>query len=474
VNNFSPKTILLISETPTKVIKMKKLTLSLIYLVYLVFLQGCLEVEFAFNTNGSALGVLNYCGGPAIQSCALGGSGEVGNPYLIGDVNCLQQMSDGLDCHYRLNNNIDASSTTTWNAGNGWMPVGIFTGTLDGANFTISGLKCTNAKPGLFYRMGGNATVRNLVIDSFDIDTGAWNGGTLVSEIIDGSILIDNIDVNNSVVTGGSFNDGGLIGVIADGPASVAVSNVQVNNLNITAGSFNAGGIIGVVTNITGGFSLINSQVNNSNLIGGGFNVGGLIGEISNLTAATINNSNVTNTSLTGGSFNTGGLVGVVANLTSVSISNSSVVNSILVGGGFNTGGLIGESSVGSQVLTLSTVSVSDTNITTGSWYSGGIIGVLMNGPSLNLNGADIQNVTISSQAGGVAGYLGVSSTATVQNLNLDTFTISGGQRGYVLGIFDNGSTLNYYSGSVMTSNLTPALMPAFGSQAGGATLNLL
>jgi len=52
------------------------------------------------------------------------GSGTVGDPYIISDVDDLQAMEDDLDAHYELANNIDASATSSWNSGLGFDPIG--------------------------------------------------------------------------------------------------------------------------------------------------------------------------------------------------------------------------------------------------------------------------------------------------------------------------------------------------------------
>lgn len=44
-----------------------------------------------------------------------------------------------LNAKYAVMNDIDASATATWNDGAGFAPVGTFTGTFDGQEFTITG-----------------------------------------------------------------------------------------------------------------------------------------------------------------------------------------------------------------------------------------------------------------------------------------------------------------------------------------------
>jgi hypothetical protein len=72
--------------------------------------------------------------------------------YHITNVWELQNMSDDLSGDYILDNNIDASITSTWNAGAGFEPIGQptqFTGTFNGYNNSINNLFIN--RPGAAY-----------------------------------------------------------------------------------------------------------------------------------------------------------------------------------------------------------------------------------------------------------------------------------------------------------------------------------
>ena len=64
--------------------------------------------------------------------------------YVVSDVNGLQNMNLDLAGDYTLANDIDASATSGWNGGLGFVPIGTFgsgfSGSLDGQGFTISNL----------------------------------------------------------------------------------------------------------------------------------------------------------------------------------------------------------------------------------------------------------------------------------------------------------------------------------------------
>ena len=66
-----------------------------------------------------------------------GGSGTEQDPYVITNVTELQSMQNDLGAYYELGNDIDASDTQSWNGGEGFEPVGPFTGSFDGRGYTI-------------------------------------------------------------------------------------------------------------------------------------------------------------------------------------------------------------------------------------------------------------------------------------------------------------------------------------------------
>jgi hypothetical protein len=55
---------------------------------------------------------------------AMTGSGTPGDPYMIYDVDDLQDMEDDLDAYYELANDINAGATAGWNGGKGFAPIG--------------------------------------------------------------------------------------------------------------------------------------------------------------------------------------------------------------------------------------------------------------------------------------------------------------------------------------------------------------
>ncbi len=123
-------------------------------------------------------------------------------------ITTLEQLHDmTLDGNYILSNDIDASPTSDWNDGAGWLPIGTeaapFTGIFDGGWYTISGLfidRGTTDYVGLFgYVDGGEISNAGLV----DVDvTGQGHVGGLVGKNSSGEV--EN-SYSTGAVTGGDW-----------------------------------------------------------------------------------------------------------------------------------------------------------------------------------------------------------------------------------------------------------------------------
>lgn len=177
----------------------------------------------------------------------------------------LQGISGTLGGRYVLGGDIDASDTSTWNSGEGFLPIGStgdftggFTGTFDGLGHTIYKL---SGSGGLFGRIGDGGTVKNLILDGNPLDE---PGGT-------------------STISGGQ---GEGIGVLA-GQNAGSIDNVRVQKYNVHSNQ--------LYTAVTGGlvgWNLASGRITNSSVthiyLGGavgssGFRVaphitGGLVG----------------------------------------------------------------------------------------------------------------------------------------------------------------------------------------------------
>ncbi|MFC1739061.1 GLUG motif-containing protein [Planctomycetota bacterium] len=221
------------------------------------------------------------------------GSGTEPDPYIITDPCQLQEMQYSLNAWYKLGNDIDAYETETWNAGEGFVPVGDnahpFVGHLQGNGFAISGLyiyRIGTNYVGLFGKIGSNATIDNVTLADPNI-TGNDYTGSLAG--------YSDISPANSHCSGGYVKGhnyaGGLAGYIdnsvsdCDSLLIAVYGNVRVGGLAGYSGSVDncvssglvnghefLGGLMGEVNGSIGG---AHSQVS---ILGTGDFCGGLAG----------------------------------------------------------------------------------------------------------------------------------------------------------------------------------------------------
>ena len=251
-----------------------------------------------------------------------GGDGSPGNPYRVSTTEQLQAISEYLSSHFIQINNINASSTSGWNSGQGFSPIGSssmpFTGTFNGSGFEISGLTINrdgDDHVGLF-GFTGNAQINN---------TGLVNVNIIGEDIVGGLAGTNNGQINNSYVTGNVSGEemiGGLVG-LNNGQTTGSHSNAFVYG-----DDEHVGGLVGVNESngeIRGSFAL-------GNVEGDDDGVGGLVGT---------NNGEISNSYATGnviGEESVGGLVG--SNRNSARIVNSYAAGN--VSGDDEVGGLAG------------------------------------------------------------------------------------------------------------------------------------
>ena len=195
------------------------------------------------------------------------GSGTESEPYIITNINQLQEMNDDLRAWYALGNDIDATDTKNWNAGSGFIPVG--TGNPYG----------DEAFKGHFH--GRGYTIANLFIDRPDADYVGLFGCAP-------SYSIENVGLINVNVTGRDYV-GGLIGHTGSGNY-----RSQCYTTGIVKGSKYIGGLVGINwrTPITDCYSTAS--------VSGSQSVGGLIGAAIGFSGSTSTNAQVTHCYATG------------------------------------------------------------------------------------------------------------------------------------------------------------------------------
>lgn len=152
------------------------------------------------------------------------GSGTINDPYQISSLSELQWLSQNpnqWDKYFIQTTDIDASTTSSWDNGSGWSPIGNnttpFTGSYDGQGHIISNLfikRTSTSNIGFFGRIALGGSVKNLGLTNVDI-RGASNTGSLVGILLGQWGKISKVSkcfATGSVDGGGST--GGLIGYV--------------------------------------------------------------------------------------------------------------------------------------------------------------------------------------------------------------------------------------------------------------------
>ena len=268
----------------------------------------------------------------------------------------LQGINGNLAGYYALGSNLDASSTSTWNSGAGFTPIGNsatpFSGNFAGLGHTISGLTInlpSTNDVGLFGDTVSSATIHHIGLINCSV-TGATDVGVLVG-YNSGTIIHDYATGN---VTGN-----GNVGDIA------GVSYGTINNSYATG---NAAGTAGISSAEIGGVVGLNYGAMSNDYASGNINGNNGVGGLTGYNLGTINDSYATG-AVTGVSV-VGGLVGYMP---SGSVSNSYAMGA--VSGGAQSGGLIGFNS-GSVSNSFWDVSTSGTTTGIGSNSGSGVVGV--------------------------------------------------------------------------------------------------
>jgi len=269
------------------------------------------------------------------------GEGSVETPYQIYDVYGLQAMNGFLANSFKLHNSIDASSTSGWNSGAGFVPVGSaaakFTGKFDGDLKSIRGLFINRPLTdyvGLFGYLDSNANIKNVGLTGLNVTGKDYVGG--FSGMF-GFSALSNVYATGAV--GGRSFVGGLIGKLF---ASSTV--IQSYSEASVTGIANVGGLVGGAI-----FSVVISNSYATGSVSGNTAVGGLVGQTFydcaiSKSYATGPVTGVMNNSTE--SSNIGGLVGINAGAWGdygSSIDNSYATGTVTgTAGTTNTGGLIG------------------------------------------------------------------------------------------------------------------------------------
>lgn len=321
-------------------------------------------------------------------STKLLGTGANASWMLVNNLNQLQAMNTNLAGHYALGMNLDASATSTWNAGAGFAPIGNlatpFSGRFTGASTQSS---------------GAYATISNLnILRPNDLYVGLFG-------VTNSTSIISNIELVGGHVASYGPSVGGLFNAYVG--SLVGYNSGQINHAHSSASVMGAnnGKVGGLV-----GFNATSGSIGNSSAQGAvvgyvnAVNAGGLVGS----------NAGAINTSYASGAVSAnystvGGLVGWNENTGTV--NNSYALGSVS-GNNYESGGLLGRNN-GNFTNNYATGAVSSVGGALAYRYVGGVVG--WNNVANGTN--NFWDTTTTGQAtGSGAGYLlgvtGLGSTA--------------------------------------------------------------
>jgi len=339
------------------------------------------------------------------------GSGTETDPYLIATLDNLAWIAEDFtrfDKYYLQTAVIDASPTNSWNAGEGWFPIGYyisatedypFTGHYDGQNFSISGLYIN--RPG-----------------SDDIGFFGYTAGAILDDMV----------IDNCYFTGNNFV-GGLGGFVH--------GNSVITGCSVS-GQVSGNNYIGMLA----GYAQAGSTATDcmtAGAVSGGNHVGGMVGR---MTAGSMNNC-ISGTQISATADYSGGLIGSTGNMMITGCSASGTVAS----DGLSVGGLIG------YLISGNLSQSSSTGPVTGLQFVGGLAGTVYNFANL-LNCHATGTVTaVQYHAGGFAGRNSMYSN--IQDCHATGEVFSDGTSGGFVGsngwaTTDNSQIVNSWcSGSV-------------------------
>ena len=175
------------------------------------------QLDGSGNPQLSLVGSINvHCAALPMASCALNGSGNASDPYIVDNILCLQEMREGLSCSYALNNDIDASAISSLPGG--WEPVpnssvltDRFTGQLDGRGHSISNLYMTP-------RAAGGSGLFSRIFDE--------GNGVADDQVFDLTLVNPTADNSN-------FGGNSPFGLVAGSAELVGLRNISVINGNL-------------------------------------------------------------------------------------------------------------------------------------------------------------------------------------------------------------------------------------------------
>ena len=223
-----------------------------------------------FSMLGSIVETSAFSDNKLVMSTSFsGGSGTVSDPYQISTWEQLDQIRNHLSSHFILLNDLNQSTpgyadfaSDNANFGDGWIPIPLFAGNLNGNGHVIKGLFIkiyTGSEAGFFGSMIAGSGVKNIGFLESNV-TGSQNVGILVG--LATGVTIKNVYVKGEVTSyGAEVRVGGLVGHLL-GSSKLDYSFSTANVIGEGEGFVRAGGIVGELNNSQITYSYSTGNVN--------------------------------------------------------------------------------------------------------------------------------------------------------------------------------------------------------------------
>jgi len=418
----------------------------------------------------------------AQTSTAPSGSGTSSDPYQIASLDNLYWISQNTGewgKYFIQTADIDASSTSTWDSGAGWTPLGsvvsetsyvAFTGSYNGAGRSISGLTINRPSTGNvgFFGLLYGATIQNLGLVNVTI-----TGGGEMTGALSGMTYTSTTTVSNCYSTGtvnGINKVGGLVGENEGAVITRCFSNCTINSSEEKAGGLVGRNTSGTVSNCyaTGAVSCTGTTDDSGaagGLIGANFSlvsssyatgavsacreIGGLIGKSTgeNGGAASVDSCYATGAVSVIGSQEYTSAGGLVGENYSASISHSYAIGSVTgQSTSSNVGGLVGNNNTSPINYCFAT------GVVSGGGSTGGLVG--QNNSTSTISNCYSRG-NVSGTANNVGGLVGLNVNAAVTNSYSTGTAYSLGCYGGILGSNEGDASISNSFWDTNSSGLT-------------------
>ena len=325
-----------------------------------------------------------------------GGTGSAANPWLISTAEQLDLIRDYPTRHFKLTSSVDLADLD-----DEWVPIGVFSGSIDGDGNSVYGLVHTsidNDEGGGFVNtLYGTGIIRNIAFRDIDMTTTARFGAIVGIHYGE----IDNMVVTGRLISNTEAGIGtGWLGGISGEMRAGALNNAFVN-LEIRSYAGMTGGVVGRAINQAYEIANVTAQGSITLLRGGGmFRVGGILARAeSSATQLTVRNNYVTMDigAIDGESVEgVGGIFGACGNPANMTIVQNkfagTIFNARQAGGISGAGPRVSNNLVVGRGRDLNHPTISVASAAAG----GGTAGAIAGQGKFNLNNNIARNVTIT------------------------------------------------------------------------------